>query len=311
MFGSRAFGLASMVGRLGAALPGTPRTHAVAQALVVTFLWSSSYVLIRIGLEDIPALTFAGLRYGLAALVLLPPFVARGHHRAVVAAGRREVALLCALGVSLYAVTQGAQFVALDRVRAATVSLGLTATPVVVALVGAVALDERPTARQWAGMALLVAGALLYFAPLGAAGAKLLGFAVVGVALLGNAAGAVLGRRLNTGGLDPLAVTLPSMGLGAALLLATGAAVQGVPALSLANWAIVAWLAVVNTAAAFTLWNHTLRTLTAVESSVVNNTMLLQIAVLGWLFLGEPLAPTDWVGLALVGAGALAVQLRR
>ena len=46
-------------------------------------------------------------------------------------------------------------------------------------------------------------------------------------------------------------------------------------------------VAVVNTAFAFTVWNHTLRTLTAVESSVMNNTMLIQVAVLAWLILDE------------------------
>ena len=40
--------------------------NALLQALFVTFLWSTSWVLIKLGLRDIPALTFAGLRYGLA-----------------------------------------------------------------------------------------------------------------------------------------------------------------------------------------------------------------------------------------------------
>ena len=39
----------------------------------------------------------------------------------------------------------------------------------------------------------------------------------------------------------------------------------------------------VNTAFAFTLWNLSLQRLTAVESAGVNNTMLIQIAVLAWL----------------------------
>ena len=45
--------------------------RAVLQALFVTFLWSTSWILIKIGLGDIPALTFAGLRYSLAFLLLL------------------------------------------------------------------------------------------------------------------------------------------------------------------------------------------------------------------------------------------------
>lgn len=53
-------------------LPGVSGHHAaVLQALLVTFLWSTSYVFIKVGLRDIPALTFAGLRYGLAAVCLV------------------------------------------------------------------------------------------------------------------------------------------------------------------------------------------------------------------------------------------------
>jgi drug/metabolite transporter (DMT)-like permease len=160
-------------------------TRALCEALLVTALWSSSYVFIRVGLADIPALTFAGLRYGLATLVLLPVLVARGDHR----------------------------------------TLG------------------RATRRQWA--------------------------------------------------------------------LLVGVAFQGLPHLSLANWGVVVWLALVNTAVAFVLWNRSLRTLSAVESSVVNNTMLVQVALLGWVALGEPLSATDWAALLVVGVGALVVQVRR
>jgi drug/metabolite transporter (DMT)-like permease len=46
--------------------------RAVVQALFVVFLWATSWVFIKIGLEEIPALTFAGLRYVLAFLCLLP-----------------------------------------------------------------------------------------------------------------------------------------------------------------------------------------------------------------------------------------------
>lgn len=64
-----------------------------------------------------------------------------------------------------------------------------------------------------------------------------------------------------------------------------------------------------STALAFTLWNQTLRTLTAVESSVINNLMLVQIALLAWVFLGEALSPIEIVGLAVALAGILVVQV--
>jgi drug/metabolite transporter (DMT)-like permease len=39
------------------------------------------------------------------------------------------------------------------------------------------------------------------------------------------------------------------------------------------------------------------------------NTVLVQIAVLAWLFLGEPLSGQQVVGMALAGVGTLLVQL--
>ena len=54
-------------------------TRAVWTALLVTLLWSSSWVLIRIGLDDesLPPLTFAGLRYTVAVVALFTWVAAR------------------------------------------------------------------------------------------------------------------------------------------------------------------------------------------------------------------------------------------
>ena len=86
---------------------------------------------------------------------------------------------------------------------------------------------------------------------------------------------------------------------------------QGVPALSWQSWAIIGWLALVNTAVAFTLWNHSLRTLSAMESSIINNTMAVQIPVLAVIFLGERLNGRQVLGLVVAIVGALLVQLGR
>ena len=71
------------------------------------------------------------------------------------------------------------------------------------------------------------------------------------------------------------------------------------------------WLAVVNTAFAFTLWSLTLRTLSALESSLINNTMLIQIPILALFFLGEQITWREGLGMVLAGIGILMVQLCR
>lgn len=289
----------------------SPHFKAVLQALFVTFLWSTSWVLIKFGLADIPALTFAGLRYGLAFLCLLP-FVWRPRHLVVLRKlSGRDWLRLIGLGLLFYSVTQGAQFVGLAHLPAVTVNLLLSFTNIIVPLLGLFFLAESPTRWQWLGGGLSLAGAALYFYPAAVPPGQILGLVVVGIGVLANAGSAVLGRHVNRAGhISPLIVTMISMGVGSVALLAAGIVTQGWPALSLSNWAIIGWLALVNTAFAFTLWNITLRTLSAMESSLINNAMLLQIPFLAWLFLGETITGRELVGLALAGVGILMVQLR-
>jgi drug/metabolite transporter (DMT)-like permease len=290
----------------------SPRTRALLLALLVTFLWSTSWVLITIGLDEIPALTFAGLRYVLAVGCLLPFAAAsRRIRRELWTLTGADWRRLGTLALLLYTLTQGAQFLALSYLPAQTTSLLLSFSPVVVALAGIALLSERPTRRQWLGVGLYLTGATVFLYPADLPGSQLIGIAIAVVGLLANAGAAVVGRSVNRRAtLHPLTVTVVSMGIGAVALLVSGITVQGLPPLSSTGWLIVAWLAVVNTALAFTLWNLTQRTLTATESSVVNSTMLIQIAVLAWLFLDEPLGAQQITGLSLAAVGVLLVQLR-
>lgn len=285
-------------------------TLSVLQALFVTFLWSSSWILIKVGLEEIPAISFAALRYALAFLVLSPAVLLRADlRRSLLDLTPADWRRLSLLGVVFYALTQGAQFVALSLLPAMLLALILSFSPVAVAILGTSLLEERLTVRQWAGTAIFVAGAAVYFLPIDAPIAALgIGVAVFGMAA--NASGALQGRSINKDGrLHPLLVTWVSMGVGSGRLLAAGLTLHGPPRLSASGWGIVLWLAVVNTALAFTLWNHTLRHLSAVESSVINNTMSIQIAVLAWLALGESISPKEAVGLVTAALGVLLVQL--
>ena len=286
------------------------RHHAaLAQALLVTILWSTSWILIKRGLGTIPPLTFAGLRYGLAFFALLPGLWRRREELRQLEA-RDWGSLLC-LGVVLYALTQGGQFLALDHLDAIPLTLILSLTPALVALTSGVALAERPTKRQGLGVLLAALGALAYFWPIGSMSGRAVGLLLALLTLAANAAASVLGRSVNRRRIaSPHVVTALSMGVGAAILLSAGVAIDGMPSIDPAGWGIIAWLAFVNTAFAFTLWNHTLRTLRAVESSVINNTMMIQIAFLAWVFLGERLSVLDIVGLGFVAAGTWIVQRR-
>ncbi len=142
-----------------------PHLTAVLQALLVTFLWSTSWVLIKIGLQDIPALTFAGLRYFLAFLALLPFYLFSRQSAEIRTLTRRDWGALILLGLLFYTITQGSQFLGLVYLPAITFSLLLNGTALVVAILGIIFLREIPTWLQWAGMIVFLAGAALFFYP--------------------------------------------------------------------------------------------------------------------------------------------------
>lgn len=285
------------------------RGHARAawSAVFVTMLWSSSWLLIRIGLDDesLSPLTFAGLRYTLAATALLGWAMARPRPRAelvgLTAATWRR---LIVLGVVFYAITQGAQFIAIDSQPAATSSLLLAPTPLFVAVLSRRSIGESVQLRQVLGAALIVLGAVLFFA--GDLDATGVGIVASVVGLSANVAGALLGRSVNgSEQLAPITVTVVSMTMGAVILLTAGVIAEGWPRVGWRAIVLVCWLAVVNTALAFTIWNTALRRLSAVQSSAINNTMLIQIAVLAWVVLGEAPGFAGAIGIAIVSAGAL------
>lgn len=281
-------------------------------ALLVTFLWSTSWVIIKFGLADIPALPFAGLRYFIAFLCLLPFALVGRSSSSWKKLSRREWTLLGFLGLIYYALTQGAQFLSLSYLPAITASLILNFTTTVVALSGIVLLSERPSLVQWVGVFINLAGVLIYFYPADLPSNQIIGILVAVIGVIANAGSSILGRYVNRlGTISPLQVTTITMGIGSFLLLVTGIGIQGLPQLSPANWLAILWLAVVNTAVAFTLWNKTMRVLSAMESSIINSTMLIQIAILAWIFLGERATWQQGIGMALAAAGVMIVQIRK
>lgn len=289
------------------------RLKAILQGLLVAFLWSTSWVLIKIGLQDIPSLTFAGLRYTLAWLILLPFFFAGRGQIALKGLPPRRWVFLVLLGVVYYSVAQGGQFIALGYLPAVTVNLLLGFSPAVVALLGGRMIGEPPRLLQWLGLVVMLGGGFLYFYPSALeAPLALPGVLAAGAAVLANSVGQVWGRSINREKqLTPLAITVVTMGIGSVLMLVAGIAVQGLPPLTLTHWLIIGWMAAANTAFGFTLWNHTMRTLSALESSVIANTMMVQVPILAVLFLGETQTPQQWLAMGIAILGAFLVQVRR
>ncbi len=222
-----------------------------------------------------------------------------------------RLAEVITLGVLGYTLAQGLQFVAPSLLPATTVTLLLSFTPVIVIAIGICLLGETPNRKQAAGVVMALAGAVVFFSE-GIGLHSLSSIQGVLITLISGAAWAsylvLVRRRLGTLR-SSLRITAWPMAAGAPMKLSMAAALGDLVTPPPKSWVIVAWLAVVNSALAFFLWNTALRYIRAFELSLMQNTMLAQIALLAWVFLREEITALKWVGIGLVIVGVTLVQV--
>ncbi len=282
---------------------------ALLQGLFVTFLWSTSYILIKKGLQELPPLTFAAYRYMISSIFLLAAaFFRKGRINLKVKKGLPKLFLLGLFG---YSVAQGLQFLGLSYLPAVTVTFLLNFTPGIVLIFGIVFLKESPALLQLIGMIVALFGAYFYFAaPL--SGTEFFGIIVTLISGTGWAAYMVLSRHfLKEDGFGSLNLTALSMFFGAVVLMISALLIEGPRGLSLYEGGIILWLSLVNTSLAFMLWNHALKRVKAFELSILQNTMLIQIGILAWIFLDEAITALKITAMAIVFVGVIIVQIAK
>jgi O-acetylserine/cysteine efflux transporter len=139
-------------------------------AVFVAFIWGLNFVVIKLGLEELPPLLFSALRFAVAAL----PWVF------LVGRPQAPWRIIIAIGLFLGLFKFSALFIGMDLgMPAGLASLTLQAQAFFTVLFAALWLKERPTRRQLAGMAVAFAGLALIALDFGAAPQGMIGLALV------------------------------------------------------------------------------------------------------------------------------------
>jgi drug/metabolite transporter (DMT)-like permease len=276
--------------------------------LLVSALWASSFVIIKMGLAHLGPLTLAGVRYFAAFLFLLPLMALSGTFRRNPAPGRWGRLFL--MGLLAYPVSNGALFWGLQYVPATTGAFLHSLLPLPSLVLALVWLREIPIPRQLLGLAVALAGSALFFSP-GLAAGDPLALVVIGLGVVAFGVFVVLSRALARERHVPtLPLTALPLGFGGGLLLAVALPLERAAPPALEGWVAVFWLALVNTAVAYFLYNHSLRTLTVLELNVLLSLSPLGTALLASLLLGERVTLPQVVGLVVAISGVLLVQRR-
>src|SRR4051812_4764979 len=112
---------------------------------VACVLWSSTFLFIRLGLQQIPPFTFASLRLALALVVLAPMALARVGGPSL---GRRDLLHIAGAGVLLLSANYALVFWGAQFIDSGLVAILLSATPLIALIFGWLFRSERVTALK-------------------------------------------------------------------------------------------------------------------------------------------------------------------
>jgi len=285
------------------------RVLSLLEALLVTVIWSSSFVIVKFGLESLGPLTIAGLRYSLGAIALAPFLLLKRRKRKPIP--KNLWPRLALIGISSYTIGNGALFWGLKYIPATTGSFLMGLIPLLVMIGGAIFLKEIPTRWQGLGVIISLAGSAIFFSR-GLQTGEPLGIAILALGLIGFMTFSILGRGIaRERTLDSLVLTIVPLIIGGLMTICIALVVEGIPQFSISSLWVIAWLALVNTSLGYLLYNHALRELTALEMNMVMNLTPLFTAFISWILLAERLDLMQGVGMIVMIGGVILVQRAR
>lgn len=261
-----------------------------------------------------PVLLLAWLRFGIAALAMLPWLRKPRGEPPMTPAVRRLVFMESFLGNFLFSICM---IYGVSLTSAVSAGVVMAAIPAAVAIGSWLALRERVTPRTWMAVACAVAGIALLAAarpatgPQTPAGLAVLGHALLFAAVLCEAAYAVIGKKLTaTLGARRISALINLWGLAlatpAGLYLALRFDFAGV---GIGIWGLLLFYALAASVWTVWLWMTGLRTIPASSAGVFCVLLPVSSAMVGVAFLGERMGPTDLVALGLALLGVLLATL--
>jgi drug/metabolite transporter (DMT)-like permease len=283
-----------------------PKRFAIAAAFVtLCVVWSSTWLAIKIGLRDLPPISYVALRFVIAIIVLLAVSIGRTQ---LLPRSRADYLILAFTGVLMFSLNYTLLFWGELYVSSGLAAVLQATIPIFGMVFAHLMLPSEP--MRWQRLA----GAFIALAGVAVICARLLDFSGVmafwgGLGIVIGAAGAafsnvLLKRRAIQ--LSPAMIAAWQMICGTAPLLLLGRIVEGNPARF--HWSTMSifcllYLAIVGSALTFILLYWLLPQMAATNLQTISLITPPGAIMLGWLLGGETFPLWSLLGACLVLAG--------
>lgn len=276
--------------------------------LALSVAWGASFFFGKLALRELPPLTIALGRFGLAALMLLAVVRAAG-----LRIPRRPAAFLL-MGLLNNVIPFCLLIWAQTRISSGTAAILNASTPLFTVVVAHVLTrDERMTPARVTGTAVGLAGVAVMMGADAFHGlqAEIAAQLACVAAALSYAFAGVFGRRFARQ--SPLVTAAGQLAASTVVLVPIVGAVDApwrLPHPGPLTWAALGGIALISTALGYVLYFRVLRTSGATNVLLVTLLIPVTATILGVGVLGERLEVRQIVGMALIGGGLLVVDGR-
>lgn len=286
-----------------------------AAGIMTWVLAGSTFVVVKIGVTEMPPWTFCCLRALISALILVP--LVATHYRDMIDLLRRrwlEATFIGAIGLGL---TQGIVFTALSLTSAVNVGIVFAMAPMSTMLLARLVLGERMNGWQGLGMAVAFGGIVMIsvhgsFAMLRGLQIGLGDLVAFGSIILFAGYTVLLKRAKFDLPPLPLLVILLASGSLAALPFSLWEIAHGEHEhLARTGYLALAYTGVIGGALMYFLYNWSIGVLGAGRAGTLVYSQMLFATFFAWLILGERIEWYHWFGGGLVIVGVLLVTLLR
>ena len=281
--------------------------------VILCLLWGTTWIFIKIGLTDLPPITFAAVRFILAILILLPLIRLR---RFPWPSSSAEWKLIALTGFLQFSLNYSSVFWAEQHITSGLAAVLQSMIPVLGLLLAWIFLPaERITWLKIVAVLLGVIGvAIIFIDQLRIENwMAFLGSVAIVVGAYCAAQASIL-IKLRAGAIHPASLVCAQMLAGLPALIVYALIVEGNP-LAL-NWtwtaiSCVLYLTVFGTIAAFWLYYWLLSRIESTKAMVISLVTPLIAVVMGAIFLDERLPPQTLLGGILIIAGIALIVMRR
>jgi drug/metabolite transporter (DMT)-like permease len=277
-----------------------------------SLIWGTTWFFIKIGLTDLPPLSFAGLRFVLASIVIVLMMAALGISFPKT---KQEWFLILPTGLLTFGLNYALVFWGETQISSGLAAVLQSTIPVFGLIFAKFYLpNEQITAQKITAIFLGLAGvAAIFYEQLQISGFwALMGCAALVVSAASAAFANVLIKTYATNN-HPLSLTAGQMIVGLVPLSFVGFITEGNPLNFNWTWRAalcVAYLAIVGSILAFWLYYWVLNRIEATKAMMIAFVTPIIAVIIGWLALGEQLPAQTALGGLLVLASVALVLFR-